>query len=122
MVVKHTDSAAAEQAVTRAADLLSEGRVAPGRGRGRGHQQGRGLVDQAAVKAFDLAQPADQVNTAALGTQLQVSGPVPGFLTARADQHQLVVPHAAPPGALAALGVCLPHAAAITGHVPTPAA
>jgi hypothetical protein len=108
---------AAEQAVKRPPDLLGQRVVSPGR---RRDEDRCGLPDQAAVEALDLAEPADQVDAAAPAAGLEVSGPVPRFLAARADQNELVTPHATPPRALTPLRVALPHAAAVTGHLGTP--
>jgi hypothetical protein len=129
--LRHTlaRSAPAEQAVERAPDLLGEGSVGPGDSGSSAalsitpagwDEGGRGLTDQAAVQALDLAQPTDQVHAPAAGTGLKVGGPVTGFLTSRADKYQLVAQHPAAPGALAPLRVRLPHTATVTGQFGTP--
>src|SRR5450755_1240634 len=131
-------SAAAEQTVKGAPDLLGQRGVAHGtpsappdpagsgllvrvlRAGERRDQDRGGLADQAAVQALDLAQPADQVHAAAPGAGFKVSGPAARFLAGRADQHELVMPDTAPPRALTPLRIGLPHTASVTGHVSTP--
>src|SRR5882672_5539599 len=116
----------AEQAVQGAADLLGQRGVGTARGSAgrtgtrRRDQRHLGLADQAAVQAFDLAEPPDQVRAGAPGAGLELSGPLARLLARRADQDKLVAQHAPAPGALPPLRVRLPHAAAVTRQSPRP--
>src|SRR5579862_6622652 len=98
-------SAAAEQPIERAPDLVGQGRIGPSRrarlGRADRDQGGLRLPDQAAVEALDLAEPPDQVHAAAPAAAFQVGRPVRGFLAGRAYEHQLVTRHPTAPGTLA---------------------
>src|SRR5262245_17686206 len=114
----------AEQAVEGAADFLGQRGVGVSRGAGRALTRRRdqcrlGLADQAAVQAFDLAEPPDQVRAGAPGAGLELSGPLARLLARRADQDKLIAPHAPAPGALPPLRVRLPHAAAVTRQSPS---
>src|SRR5690242_21315846 len=115
----------AEQAVEGAADFLGQPGVGLPRGRaGRAVTRRRdqcclGLADQAAVQAFDLAEPPDQVHAGAPGTGLDLGGPLARLLARRADQDKLVTQHAPAPGALPSLRVRLPHAAPVTRQSPS---
>src|SRR5262249_21897003 len=116
----------AEQAVEGAADFLGQRGVGGSRG-GAGPALTRrpgpgrlGLADQAAVQAFDLAEPPDQVRAGAPGAGLELSGPIARLLARRADQDKLIAQHAPAPGALPSLRVRLPHAAAVTRQSPRP--
>src|SRR6476646_359494 len=116
----------AEQAVEGAADFLGQPGVGVPRGRaGRAVRRRRdqcclGLADQAAVQAFDLAEPPDQVHAGAPGAGLELGGPLARLLARRADQDKLVTQHAPAPGALPPLRVRLPHAAPVTRQSPRP--
>src|SRR5689334_30538 len=116
----------AEQAVEGAADFLGQPGVGVPCGRaGRAVTRRRdqccpGLTDQAAVQAFDLAEPPDQVHAAAPGAGLELGGPLARLLARRVDQDKLVAQHAPAPGALPPLRVRLPHAAPVTRQSPRP--
>jgi beta-glucosidase len=80
-----------------------------------GPRLGFGVPDQAAVQAFDLVQPPDQVRAPAPGAACQVRER--GRNTGGADEHLVLADHApAPRAAFPRLGVHLPRAAPVTRH------
>jgi hypothetical protein len=83
----------------------------------RQHAPGPGRRhNRPAVAALHLTQPPDQVHAAALGALVEVTCPITGHLTSRADKHLAVVSDSAPPRAVPTDGVGLPRTAAIAGH------
>src|ERR1700683_4299863 len=125
---RREESDTAEKTVEGPAHLVGQGGVGAGRvaapslraagGDQAGIQYRLRLADQAAVEAFKLAQPPDQVRAAAPAAVLKLRGPVTGLLARGADEDQLVTDHPAAPGTLAPLRVALPDAAAITRQFP----
>src|SRR5215831_17475098 len=115
---------AAKNALERQGDLLGEPGRPVGGGQARWPPGDRGFSAlshrrnrRAAVPAFHLAKPADQVHAAALAALVQVGGPVAGCLAAGADQHLPVALDPAAPRAVPAYRIHLPCTAAIAGHL-----
>lgn len=107
----------------------SPGRGRPGSGRpgsriGRqaGHwAHARGtratrLPDVSAIAAFDLSEPAHQVDAGAYRAPVKLAGPVHRRLAGWADQHLAVGPNPSFPGTLSPVRVDLPCATPIAGH------
>jgi beta-glucosidase len=111
-----TESAAAEDLVESARDLGGE--VGGPRLRSRGIRLRSRVPDQAAVQAFDLVEPPDQVRASATGATRKVRERDRD--TVGADEHLVLAYHApAPRAAFPCLGVHLPRAAPVTRHLET---